>query len=169
MIEWVCIRVFDKYLDHITPPSRLADLKNRHNFNDKAWLHTNLNRTNYGRRTVVHRAMTTWNSIPHQVTCASSKIKFQKQIKNTPYGTAGTVKRHAYKRWHTHCIHTYTRILCCRYVVVELWPEGICCECILMFLKLYDCLKFCWTQRRVTAVLAAANGDPIINTIQQMK
>ena len=31
-------------------------------------------RTDYGRHTVPHRAMTTWNSIPHQVTDASSKI-----------------------------------------------------------------------------------------------
>ena len=28
-------------------------------------------RTDYGRHTVLHRAMTTWNSIPHQVTDAS--------------------------------------------------------------------------------------------------
>ena len=33
-------------------------------------------RTDYGRHTVLHRAMTTWNSIPHQVTDA-----FKKQIK----------------------------------------------------------------------------------------
>jgi hypothetical protein len=31
-------------------------------------------RTDYGRCTVLHRAMTAWNSIPHQVTDASSKI-----------------------------------------------------------------------------------------------
>ena len=31
-------------------------------------------RTDYGRNTVLHRAMTTWNSIPHQVTDANSKI-----------------------------------------------------------------------------------------------
>ena len=31
-------------------------------------------RTDYGRHTVLHRAMTTWNSIPHQVTHASSKM-----------------------------------------------------------------------------------------------
>ena len=33
-------------------------------------------RTDYGRRTVLYKAMTTWNSIPHQVTHASSKIIF---------------------------------------------------------------------------------------------
>jgi hypothetical protein len=33
-------------------------------------------RMDYGRRTVRHRAMTTWNSIPHQVTDASSRIRF---------------------------------------------------------------------------------------------
>jgi hypothetical protein len=32
-------------------------------------------RTDYGRHTVLHRAMTTWNSIPHQETEASSKIR----------------------------------------------------------------------------------------------
>ena len=31
-------------------------------------------KTDYGRSTVLHRAMTTWNSIPHQVTEVSSKI-----------------------------------------------------------------------------------------------
>jgi hypothetical protein len=48
-------------------------------------------RTYYGRRTVLHRAMTTWNSIPHQVTDASSGIRFKKQVKNIPYGTMGTL------------------------------------------------------------------------------
>ena len=38
-------------------------------------------RTDYGRCTVLHRAMTTWNSIPHQVTDASSNNLFKKQIK----------------------------------------------------------------------------------------
>ena len=33
-------------------------------------------RTDKGRITVLHRAMTTWNSIPHQVTDASSRIRF---------------------------------------------------------------------------------------------
>jgi hypothetical protein len=31
-------------------------------------------RTDYERRTVLHRAKTTWNSVPHQATHASSKI-----------------------------------------------------------------------------------------------
>jgi hypothetical protein len=43
-------------------------------------------RTDYGRRTVLLGTMTTWNSIPHQVTDASSKIIFKEQIKKTPYG-----------------------------------------------------------------------------------
>ena len=67
-------------------------------------------RTDYGRHTVLHRAMATWNSIPHQVTDASSIIRFKKQIKKTPYGTAGTVKQH--KHWHRHMHthkHTHTR------------------------------------------------------------
>ena len=38
-------------------------------------------RTDYGRRTVLRRAITTWNSIPHQVTHASSRIRFKKQVK----------------------------------------------------------------------------------------
>ena len=59
-------------------------------------------RTDYGRRTVLHRAMTTWNSIPHQVTDASSRIRFRKQIKNTPYETAGTVKQHKHRHMHTN-------------------------------------------------------------------
>jgi hypothetical protein len=46
-------------------------------------------RTDYGRHRVLHRAVTTRNSIPHQVTDACSKIRFKKQI-NTPYGTAMT-------------------------------------------------------------------------------
>ena len=37
-------------------------------------------RTDYGRHTVLHRAMTTWNSIPHQVTDASSRIRFKTQM-----------------------------------------------------------------------------------------
>jgi hypothetical protein len=32
-------------------------------------------RTDYGRCTALHRAMTIWNSIPHQVTDASSRIR----------------------------------------------------------------------------------------------
>ena len=57
-------------------------------------------RTDYGRHTVLHRAMTTWNCIPYQVTDAGSKIRFKKQKKRKPNGTAGTVKQH--KHWHTH-------------------------------------------------------------------
>jgi hypothetical protein len=34
-------------------------------------------RTDDGRLTVLHRAMATWNSIPHQVTDASSSIRFE--------------------------------------------------------------------------------------------
>ena len=41
-----------------------------------------MSRTDYGRHTVLHRAIT-WNSIPHEVTDASSTIRFKKQIKNT--------------------------------------------------------------------------------------
>ena len=48
--------------------------------------------TDYGRRTILHRAMTTWISIPHQVADASSRIRFEKTHKNTPYGIAESVK-----------------------------------------------------------------------------
>ena len=41
-------------------------------------------RIDYGRHIILHKAMTSWNSIAHQVTHASSKIRFKKQIKNTP-------------------------------------------------------------------------------------
>jgi hypothetical protein len=52
-----------------------------------------MSRTDYGRHTVLHRAMTTWNSIPHQVTDAV-KCDLKKQMKkNPPYGTAETVKQ----------------------------------------------------------------------------
>ena len=34
-------------------------------------------RIDYGRRTVLHRALATWNSIPYQVTDASSRIRFR--------------------------------------------------------------------------------------------
>ena len=37
-------------------------------------------RTDYGRHTVLHRARATWNSIPHQVTDASGRIRVKKQI-----------------------------------------------------------------------------------------
>ena len=65
-------------------------------------------RTEYAKRTVLHRAVTTWNSIPHQVTDASSRIRF----KNRFYGTAGTVKRytHRYRDTHGHA-NSSTRTL----------------------------------------------------------
>ena len=44
-------------------------------------LHNPKSTTDYGRHTVLHRVMPTWNSIPHQVTDASSIIRFKKQIK----------------------------------------------------------------------------------------
>jgi hypothetical protein len=59
-------------------------------------------RTDYGRCTVLNK----WNSIPHQVTHTSSKIRFKEQIKKTPYGTAGTVKQHKHRHRHMH-IYTH--------------------------------------------------------------
>jgi hypothetical protein len=55
----------------------------------------------------------TWNSIPHQVTDASSRIRYYKTDKNTPYGTAGTVKQHKQAQTHAYThnnigtIHTH--------------------------------------------------------------
>ena len=46
-------------------------------------------RTDYGRCTVLHRAMTAWNIIPYQVTDASSRVRFKKTDTNKLYGTAG--------------------------------------------------------------------------------
>ena len=46
--------------------------------------------------------MATWNSMPHQATDASSRIRFLKIETNTPYGTAGTVKRHTQAQAQTH-------------------------------------------------------------------
>ena len=60
-------------------------------------------RTDYGRQTVLHRAMTTWNSIPHQVTDASSKIRFKK--KNTLWNSGDC---EATNIGTNTCIHTQT-------------------------------------------------------------
>ena len=60
-------------------------------------------RTVYGRRTVLHRAMTPLNSIPHQVTDASSRICF-------------FLNRYKYTLWnsgeqHKHKTHAYTHTI----------------------------------------------------------
>ena len=73
------------------------------------------NRLYYRTRTILHRATTTWNSIPDQVTDASSIIRFKEQI-NTPYGTAGTMKRHTHigtdRNIHmlTHALYTHVHM-----------------------------------------------------------
>ena len=65
-------------------------------------------RTDYGRHTVLHKGMTTWNSIPHQVTYASSKITFKKHHMEERglWRTVETLKQH--KQRHRH-MHTNTR------------------------------------------------------------
>ena len=73
-------------------------------------------RTDYGRHTVLHRAMTT---IPHQVTETSNKIRFKKLIKKTPYGTAGTLKQH--KHWHTHTHDNIRTIHTHGFSTVDMW------------------------------------------------
>ena len=81
-------------------------------------------RTNYGRLTVLHRAMTTWNSVPHQVTDASSRIRVKKQVKiqlmeewglwsNTNIGTDTCIHTHD----NIRTIHTCTHGFC----VVDMW------------------------------------------------
>ena len=74
-------------------------------------------KTDYMRCRVLHRAMTTWNSIPHQVTHASSKMWRKKQIKihlleqrglwsNTNIGTC--IQTHN----NIRTIHTHTHGFC---------------------------------------------------------
>ena len=63
-------------------------------------------RTDYGRHTVLHRAMTTWNSIPHQVTDASSKFTF----KNTLWNSGDCEATQTLARTHAHT-HTITHAL----------------------------------------------------------
>ena len=81
-------------------------------------------RIDYGRCTVLHRAMTTWNSIPHQVTDASSKIWFTNQIEiqlieqqglwsNANIGLDTCIHTHD----NIHTIHTRTH----GYSTVDLW------------------------------------------------
>jgi hypothetical protein len=86
-------------------------------------------RTHYGRCTVLHRAMATWNSIAHQVTDASSRIRFKKQI-----------KIHLMEQWDCEETHTHTQVqtcICthihCNMVVLYI----LYCRCVIM---LYDLL-----------------------------
>ena len=61
-------------------------------------------RTDYGRFTVLNRAMTTWNSIPHQVTHASSTNRFFLKIEKHLMEQRGL-----WRDTHTGtdtCIHT---------------------------------------------------------------
>jgi hypothetical protein len=71
--------------------------------------HTRHATRGHKRHTVLQRAMTTWNSIPHQVTDASSTFRFKKQIKNTSYGTAGAMKQQKHRHRH---MHTHSHTLC---------------------------------------------------------
>jgi hypothetical protein len=98
--------VFVRGIDMLNAPSCLFELL-AHSLDPHAYLTRHATRvlftvpkskTDYGRHTVLHRSMTTWNSIPHQVSHASSNIRFFfKLIKNTPYCTAGTVKQHRHR------------------------------------------------------------------------
>ena len=77
-------------------------------------------RTDYGRSTVLYRAMTTWNSVPHQVTDASSGTRLKKQTKIHLMEQLGLWRdTHRYRHMHTntnasthtHSTHTYIVIL----------------------------------------------------------
>ena len=59
-------------------------------------------RTDYRRCTLLHIAMTTWNSIAHQVTHASSKIRFNKQIKIHLMEQLENVKQHKHRLRYMH-------------------------------------------------------------------
>ena len=62
--------------------------------------------------TVLHRAITTWNSIPHQVTDASSRFRLLFFLhKNTPFGTAGNRHTSASIRTLHTCTLQYGGIL----------------------------------------------------------
>jgi hypothetical protein len=107
--------VFMRGIDMLNAPSCLFELLS-HSSDTHAYLTRHAtrglfrvpkSRTDYGSGTVLHRAMTTWNSIPHQETDASSKIRFFLNLKiKPPYGTAGTVKqlKHRHRHMHTHTI-----------------------------------------------------------------
>ena len=62
-------------------------------------------RTDYGRHTVLHRAMTTWNSIPHQVTDAISRIRFKKHVKYPLWNSGECKHKHRHRHMHAHTIH----------------------------------------------------------------
>jgi hypothetical protein len=81
--------VFVRGIDMLKAPSGLFELlthssdthaySTRHATRGLFTVHKS--RTDYGRRTVLHKAMITWNSIPHQLTHAGSKIRLKKLIK----------------------------------------------------------------------------------------
>jgi hypothetical protein len=78
------VLVFVRSIDMLNAPSCLSKLL-AHSSDTHAYHTRHANRglftvpksrTDYGRCTVLHRATTTWNSIPHKVTYTSSKIRF---------------------------------------------------------------------------------------------
>ena len=78
-----CVQTIDWYCIFAREPSCLSKLL-AHSSDTHAYLTRHAtrglftvakSRTDYGRHTVLHRAMTTWNSIPQQVTDTSSKIR----------------------------------------------------------------------------------------------
>jgi hypothetical protein len=75
--------VFGKGVDKLNVPSGLSKLlahsSNTHPYPTRHATRGHFtvpkSRTDYGRCTVLHRAMATWNSIPHQVTDTISRIR----------------------------------------------------------------------------------------------
>ena len=71
--------VFMSGIDMLNAPSCLAHSSDTHTHPTRhatrGLFTVDKSRTDYGIRTVLHRAMTTWNSIPHQVSDASSRIQ----------------------------------------------------------------------------------------------
>ena len=65
--------------------------------------HIPQSRADFERHTLLHRAMTTWNSIFHiRSLIQAVESDFFLTDKNTPYGTAGPVKRYTQ---HMHTTH----------------------------------------------------------------
>jgi hypothetical protein len=88
--------VFVRGVDKLNVPSGLFKLQ-AHSSGTHAYLTRHArglftihkSRTDYGRRTVLHRAITTWNSIPHQVTDSNSRSR-SLYIFSPHYETVGT-------------------------------------------------------------------------------
>jgi hypothetical protein len=77
-------------------------------------------RTEADKHTVLNRAMTTWNSLPPQVTQTSNKTRY-KPDKRTPYGTTGTEETQTFSAF---CI------MYCFMYVIRGWDMTVICGCL---------------------------------------